>query len=171
MRNQGRAENMQWLDHQYLGYNYRMDEMSAALGITQLEKLGFLINERQKIAAFYTEHLLPYSDLIQVPVVDKNNSHTWFVYVVLLKNNKLKRDELITELAKQGISTKPYLPSIHLFSFYRKRFGYQKGDFPIAERISNSAIALPFYIGLKKEDIKYIVKALIDTIKRHEKSV
>lgn len=166
LRNQGRAENMQWLDHERLGYNYRMDEMSAALGITQLEKLDFLINERRKIAALYAKYLLPYSDLIQVPVIGDNNNHTWFVYVVLLKSKKLKRDKLITELVKQGISTKPYLPSIHLFSFYRKQFGYKKGDFPIAEKISDSAVALPFYIGLKREDINYIVDKLIKTIRR-----
>ena len=165
LRNQGRAENMQWLDHERLGYNYRMDELSAALGIAQLEKLDFLINERRKIAALYTKYLLPHSNLIQVPTIDKNNSHTWFVYVALLKNKKIKRDKLITELAKQGISTKPYLPSIHLFSFYKKQFGYKKGDFPISEKVSNSALALPFYIGLKKEDINYIVGRLIETVR------
>jgi len=168
LRNQGRSENMQWLDHERLGYNYRLDEMSAALGITQLKKLDFLINQRRKIAALYTKNLLPYSDLIQVPAIGKNNNHTWFVYVALLKNKKLKRDGLITELAKQGISTKPYLPSIHLFSFYRKVFGYKKGDFPIAEKVSNSAIALPFYIGLKKDDINYIVNVLTKTIKSYK---
>ncbi len=167
LRNQGRAENMQWLDHERLGYNYRMDEMSAALGITQLEKLDFLVNERQKIAALYTKYLLSHSELVQIPAIAKNNSHTWFVYVTLLKNNKLKRDKLITELAKQGISTKPYLPSIHLFSFYKKRFGYKKGDFPIAERVSNSSIALPFYIGLKENDVNYIVNKLTETIKKN----
>lgn len=170
LRNQGRSENMQWLDHERLGYNYRMDELSAALGITQLEKLDFIINERRKIAALYTKYLFPHSNLIQIPATAKHNSHTWFIYVVLLKNKRLERDKLITELAKQGISTKPYLPSIHLFSFYKKRFGYKKGDFPIAERVSNSAIALPFYVGLKKEDINYIVKELIQTIENYGKS-
>lgn len=174
LRNQGRSENMQWLDHERLGYNYRMNELSAALGIVQLEKLDFLIDERRKIAALYTKHFLPYSDLIQVPTIDRDNTHTWFVYVALLKNKKIKRDRLIAELAKQGISTKPYLPSIHLFSFYKKQFGYKKGDFPIAEKISNSAIALPFYVGLNKEDINYIVNKLIQAIKnyaRDEKSI
>jgi len=171
LKNQGRAENMQWLDHERLGYNYRMDELSAALGITQIEKLDFLINERKKIAALYTKRLLPYSDLVQVPTIGSGNSHTWFVYVVLLKSKKIKRDKLITELARQGISTKPYLPAIHLFSFYKKRFGYKKGDFPITEKVSNSAIALPFYIGLKEKDINYIVNKLIQTIKSYAKSV
>lgn len=167
LRNQGRKENMQWLDHQYLGYNYRMNELSAALGISQLAKLDKMIKQRRIIAKLYNKYLGPYSKLIEMPRTAVNNTHTWFVYVVLLKSKKLKRDKLITELAKQGISTKPYLPSIHLFSFYKKRFGYKKGDFPIAEKISNSAIALPFYIGLKKDDIQYIVKKLIKTIESY----
>lgn len=171
LRNQGRSENMQWLDHERLGYNYRMDELSAALGITQLEKLDFLINERRKVAALYTKYLLPYSNLVQIPAITQNNSHTWFVYVVLLKRNNLKRDKLIIEMANQGISTKPYLPSIHLFSFYKKRFGYEKGDFPVSEMVSNSSLALPFYIGLKKEDIKYITNKLINEVKNYGKRI
>jgi len=165
LRNQGRAENMQWLDHERLGYNYRMDEMSAAVGLAQLEKLDFMIRQRQKIAGLYTKYLSKkYKDLIQIPQTAKNNTHTWFVYVVKIKNKKINRDEVINKLREQEISTKPYLPSIHLFSFYKKGFGYKKGDFPISEDISNNSLALPFYIGLKESDIKYIVNKLISTI-------
>ncbi|MDP3792382.1 MAG: DegT/DnrJ/EryC1/StrS family aminotransferase [bacterium] len=165
LRNQGRSENMQWLDHERLGYNYRMDEMSAALGISQLAKLDAMIKEYRTIANWYSQHLKPHQQLFQIPWTAAGNSHTWFVYVVTLKQAKINRDKLITMLAEQGISTKPYLPSIHLFSFYKKQFGYKKGDFPIAEKVSNSAIALPFYIGLKKEDINYIVGRLIETVR------
>lgn len=171
LRNQGRSANMQWLDHKYLGYNYRMNEMSAALGISQLAKLDKMIRTRQTIAGWYHQYLAPYQRLIQVPQTASGNTHTWFVYVVTLNQTKINRNKLITMLAKRGISTKPYLPSIHLFSFYKKRFGYKKDDFPTAEKISHSALALPFYIGLKKEDIKYIVRVLIETIKSHEKSI
>lgn len=171
LRNQGRAPNMQWLDHKYLGYNYRMDEMSAALGISQLSKLGEMVKKRQTIAGWYYKYLAPYQDLIQTPQTAADNTNTWFVYVVTLNHDKINRDKLITALAQRGISTKPYLPSIHLFSFYKKMFGYKKGDFPISEKVSRSALALPFYIGLKKEDIQYIVKVLIKTVKSYEKSV
>ncbi len=171
LRNQGRSENMQWLDHERLGYNYRMDELSAALGISQLEKLDKMIKQRQTIAEWYNEYLEPHNQLVQIPRTAPNNTHTWFVYVVTLNQAKINRNKLITTLAKQGISTKPYLPSIHLFSFYKKMFGYKKGDFPISEKVSRSALALPFYIGLKKEDIKHIILMLIDTIKSYEKSV
>lgn len=164
LRNQGRAENMQWLDHKRLGYNYRMDEMSAALGLAQLEKLDFVIRERRKIAKLYNKYLREYSDLIQVPQTAKDNTHTWFVYVIKFKNKKINRDKIIDKLKKQGIHTKPYLPSIHLFSFYREKFGYKKGDLPISENVSDYCLSLPFYIGLKEGDIKYIVNKLTSTI-------
>lgn len=162
--NQGRSENMQWLDHKYLGYNYRMDEMSAALGLAQIEKLDFLIQERQKIAGWYNEILSRHSDLFQIPRIAEHNTHTWFVYVVTIKNKKNSRDEIIKKLAQEGISTKSYLPSIHLFDFYRKKFSYKKGDFPVSESVSRRALALPFYIGLKKSDIKYICRKLIKVL-------
>lgn len=164
LRNQGRAENMQWLDHKRLGYNYRMDEMSAALGLAQLEKLDFVIQERRKIANLYNKYLAKYSDLIQVPRIAENNTHTWFVYVIKIKNKKVNRDKVIEKLKKQEINTKPYLPSIHLFSFYKKKFGYKRGDFPISEDVSKNSLALPFYIGLKEDDIKYITNKLISIL-------
>lgn len=165
LRNQGRASDMQWLDHERLGYNYRMDELSAAVGLAQIEKIDFLISERKKIAEMYTKYLKPYSKQVQVPIAESRNTHTWFVYVILIKNSKIDRDDIIELLKKKGISTKTYLPSIHLFSFYRDTFGYKKGDFPLSESVSNKALALPFYIGLKEGDIKYICDVLIKAIK------
>lgn len=159
LRNQGRAENMQWLDHKRLGYNYRMDEMSAAVGLAQLEKIDFMIKERRKIADWYNKHLGDCKDKLQTPKTGKNNTHSWFVYVVQL-DEKINRDEMIEKLDKEGISTKPYLPSVHLFSFYKNKFGYKKGNFPVSELVSRQALALPFYIGLTEEDVKYICQKL-----------
>lgn len=163
LRNQGRAGSMQWLDHKYLGYNYRLDEMSAALGIAQLEKLDFLIHEREKIAQLYTKHFSAYPELVQTPRTAPGNTNTWFVYTILIKANT-KRDRVVAGLHTMNIDTKPYLPSIHLFGFYRKKFGYKVGDFPISESVSNTSIALPFYIGLKEEDIRYICKRVVEVI-------
>src|SRR3989344_1883707 len=84
LRNQGRSENMQWLDHERLGYNYRMDEMSAAVGLTQLEKLDWMIKERTAVANLYHKHLDKHQDILQLPYLAKGNTHTWFVYVVKL---------------------------------------------------------------------------------------
>ena len=167
LRNQGRSPNMQWLDHERLGYNYRMDEMSAALGLAQLSKLDYMIEQRRVIAALYNKHFLKYSDIVSLPQTAKGNTHTWFVYVVRIKDPKIKRDNVIEILAKQGISTKPYLPSIHLFSFYKNKFGFKRGDFPISEAVSDTSLALPFYIGLKDQDIKHIVAKVIAVIKNY----
>jgi perosamine synthetase len=87
------------------------------------------------------------------------------------KSPRVKRDAVIENLYKQGIATKPYLPSIHLFDFYRKKFEYKPGDFPISESISKSAIALPLYIGLTNKDIKYISEKVIETIKKHDERI
>lgn len=160
LRNQGRGDNMQWLDHVRLGYNYRLDELSSAVGVAQMEKIDFLLAERQKIAGWYEKYLTPYKDLITVPATAHYNTHTWFVYVVQVPK-KVKRDMLIKRLAKAGVSTKPYLPSIHLAEFYKKLFGYKVGNFPVTEEISARSLALPFYIGLTERDVKEITKRLI----------
>ena len=165
LRDQGRSENMQWLDHDHLGYNYRMDELSAAVGLAQLEKIDFLIKERQKIAGWYNKLLSKHPELFQIPAEKKGNIHTRFLYVVLLKNKSgRERDEIIGEMASAGISTKPYFPSIHFFNFYKKLFDHKVGDFSISESVSNRALALPFYIGLKEPDVKHICDKLVKII-------
>lgn len=166
LRNQGRTENDQWLDHKYLGYNYRLDEMSAALGISQLKKVDFMIRERGKIAGWYNNFLKSHADIIQIPNTILGNSHTWFVYVIKIVNKNTNRDQLIRNLKKVGISTKPYLPSIHLFEFYRRLFGYKKGDFPISEEISSFSLALPTYLGLRESDCKLISNKLLGEVNK-----
>lgn len=160
-RNQGRAENMQWLDHVRLGYNYRIDEMSAALGVAQLSRLRGSIKERGKIAGWYEKYLRPYSHLIRTPSAAPGRTHSWFVYVVEILKSGSNRDKLVTSLAKSGVATKPYLPSIHLFDFYRRMFKHKEGDFSVSEMISDRTLALPFYIGLKEMDIKEITRRLL----------
>jgi perosamine synthetase len=169
LRNQGRGENMQWLDHKYLGYNYRMDEMSAALGLAQLNKLDFMISERQKIAELYNRYFKEYSEYVQVPETASGNTNTWFVYVIQIKNKKISRDRILEGLSLKGIGCKPYLPSIHLFEFYKKTFGYRRGDFPVSESVSSKSLALPIYIGLTETQVKYIVEQFIALLKVYDK--
>lgn len=159
LKNQGRDINNQWLNHIRLGYNYRLNEMSCSLGITQLAKIDWLIKERQKIACLYEKYLGKYPKLLQTPQIAKDNTHTWFVYVVLAKN-QITRDRTIQSLEKTRIASKPYFPAIHLLDFYQK-MGYKKGDFSICENISSRALALPFYLGLAEKDIQYISQTLI----------
>lgn len=167
LRNHGRAENMQWLDHERLGYNYRMNEMSAALGVIQLTKLPKVVREHERLAGWYAEELKKYKNIISAPEVSPDNIHSWFVYVARIKDPKVNRDLVIKKMAEIGISTKPYLPSIHLFGFYRNKFGFKEGDFPVSESISRSSIALPFYLGLEKPDIEYICQKLAEMLKNN----
>jgi len=155
---------MQWLDHERLGYNYRIDELSAALGVVQLNKLDYLINQRAGVADLYNKYFSKHADVVQIPIVAADNTHSWFVYVIRIKNPKIKRDRIIEDLQKEGIATKAYLPSIHLFSFYKDKFGFKKGDFPVSELISSTSLALPFYVGLKEKDINHIVNKVISAI-------
>lgn len=165
LRNQGRADkDMRWLEHNRLGYNYRMDELSASLGIVQLAKLDPMIAERKKIAGMYNRFLAGHTDLVVAPSEKEGNTHTWFVYVVRIKGSRADRNNILNVLNQEGISAKPYLPSIHLFDFYKKGFGYKKGDFPISEMVSDTAIALPFYIGLKEKDVRYICGEFVKII-------
>lgn len=153
MRNQGRTDKGDWLTHERLGYNYRMDEMSASLGITQLKKIDWMIAEKRKIASLYNEMLSEFEG-IEILRIGPNRTHSYFVYVIRVKNKM--RNKLVENLNKEGIQTKPYLPVIHLQPFMREMFGYKEGDFPVAERISGETLALPFYIGLSKDDVEYI---------------
>ena len=170
LRNQGRTPNMQWLDHKYLGYNYRLDEMNAAVGVAQLENIDFLIKKRQELAARYSKALLPLAEHIVLPYTAPGSTHTWFVYVVLLRNRKLNRDKVIMDLAKAGVQCKPYLPSIHLFEFYRK-LGHKPGEYPVSESTSERSFALPFYIGLTKKHISHIAQTVSKVIANHEKHI
>lgn len=161
MRNQGRPKSDNWLVHERLGYNYRMNEMSASLGITQLKKIKWMISKRKEITSWYNKFLSNQPGII-TPATGRNRNHTWFVYVIRLEN--YSRDKLMSQLAKLGISTKPYLPVIHLQPFMRKMFHHHPGQFPIAETVTSQTIALPLYIGLSKKQIKYICDTIINLI-------
>jgi len=157
LKNQGRALNDQFMLHQSVGYNYRMDDLSASLGITQLSKLNWMIQQKDKIAKLYTEELKKHPHII-TPKTGDNRTNSWFVYVIRVTNGK--RDSLIADLANKGINTRPYLPVIHLQPFMKKMFKYKPGDFPVAEKISSQTLALPFYVGLTKDQIHFICQTI-----------
>ncbi len=163
MENQGRADDGSWLNHIRLGYNYRMDEMSAALGWSQLQRLDSLIKTREEIAKRYTARLKKVEGVI-TPHVMPDSRHTWFVYVVRVKDG-ISRDKVMARLKDHGVQTKDYLPSIHLQKFYKERFKYKEGDFPVCEKVSASTIALPLYVGMTDADIDYVGDALEEVIK------
>ena len=159
MRNQGRDEDGTWLRHVRLGYNYRIDEVSAALGVAQMQRLAELRDGRNRVAAAYDARLrdLPW---IAPPVVREGAEVDWFVYVIRL-DAAIDRDRLIGLLADDGIPARPYFSPIHLQPLYRERFGYREGDFPVTERVARSTLAIPFSSRLSDEEVERVVDALV----------
>ncbi len=164
MRNQGRDEGSGWYDHGRLGYNYRMDEMSAALGCAQLSRITEILDKRAVIAAKYG-HKLKHLDGVTVPYVAPGIKMSWFVYVVRLAPG-IDRDEVMRRLSQKGIGCRAYFQPIHLQPFYRQMFGYKPGDFPVTEAVAASTLALPFHNNLSEEDIDYVVDSLGDILGR-----
>ena len=163
LRNHGRADTDGWLDHSRLGWNYRIDDLSAALGIAQLEKLDLLLGLRSGVAARYAE-LLEGIDGLELPASDDaDHRRSWFVYVVKLSAGT-DRARVIAELEAQGIQTRPYLPSIHLQAYMRERYGFSEGMFPVSEDASRRTLALPFFPQLGPEDQERVATALASAI-------
>ena len=164
MRSQGRGESGEWLDHERLGYNYRMDELSAALGCSQMERIEEILEKRAKVAGMYGEKLAKVEE-VQVPfIVDYVNKMSWFVYVIRLERG-INRNKVLKYLNKEGVQCKPYFTPIHLQPFYKKMFGYKEGDFPVTEDVTGRTIALPFFNNLKEEQVEYVVEKLKEGIK------
>jgi perosamine synthetase len=158
LRNQGRLETSSWLQHGRLGYNYRLDDISAALGIGQLEKLDRILGARRSVASVYNELLADVE--VETPLPDDaDHVRSWFVYVVKLPLG-VDRDRVMERLDREGIATAPYLPSIHLQSYMRERYGFREGMLPVSEDCSARTMALPFHARLDRGDQERVADAL-----------
>jgi len=158
-RNQGRAPNMDWLDHDRLGFNYRLSDIACAIGIAQLGRLDELLAARRAVADCYREVLAEIEGL-QLPCPDTGKVvRGWFVFCVLLPRG-IDRDATIRRLREHGVASKPYLPAIHLMSFYRERFGHHPGEFPVCEDVASRSLALPFFPGLSEGQVEQVAAAL-----------
>lgn len=159
LRNQGRAEGDTWLEHTHLGYNYRITEMSAALGRVQLQRLDEMVAARAQVAAWYTERLQDF-ELVETPqVVPATTRMSWFVYVVRLAP-QIDRQRVIATLAEAGIPVRPYFAPIHLQKYMRDRFGYQPGDFPVTEDLGARSLALPFSSVMTADQVSLVCEEL-----------
>lgn len=179
MCNQGRGEAGVWLSHERLGFNYRMDELSAALGVAQMSRIEEIIAKRQRVAEMYNERLedvccvrLPY-------IAPEVTRMSWFVYVIRVELDSAKtepereerfRNNVMQHLLENGVGCRPYFTPIHLQPFYRKLFGYKEGDFPITEAVGRSSIAIPFHNHLTAEEVDYVAQVLEEGIKRFERA-
>jgi perosamine synthetase len=164
-RNQGRSPEMGWLDHDRLGFNYRLSDIACALGVVQLGRLDGLLAARARIAGLYREALASI-DGVELPCPDMEGSRRgWFVFVVQLPR-RVDRDTVIRRLAREGIETKPYLPAIHLMRFYRERFGHRMGEFPVCEDVAARSVALPFFAGMQEWQVRCVADELRDALGR-----
>jgi perosamine synthetase len=162
-RNQGRAPDMSWLDHDRLGFNYRLSDLACELGTAQLERLDELLGGRERAAALYGQALADIED-VELPYPDSGgNRRSWFVYVVKLPR-EVDRDATIESLRARGIDSKPYLPAIHLMSFYRERFGHREGEFPVCEDVSRRSLALPFFPQITEGQVARVADALREVL-------
>jgi dTDP-4-amino-4,6-dideoxygalactose transaminase len=174
-RNQGRPADMAEVEHDRIGFNYRLSDLQAAIGIAQVERVGELLNARDNVAALYRERL----SQVGAEAAGENDDHdivlpcensgderrSWFVFVVQLPVGA-DRDAVIASLAQNGIASKAYLPCIHLLPPYRERFGFVGGEFPIAERVSERSLALPFFTSMTESQVDRVCTALREALGR-----
>jgi perosamine synthetase len=161
-RNQGRAPNMDWLDHDRLGFNYRLTDIACAIGLAQLERLDDMLAARARVAGWYRE-ALGGTD-VELPCADTGAERRgWFVFVVQLPR-RVDRDSVIEGLGKRGVASKPYLPAIHLMSYYREAFGHREGEFPVCEDVAARSVALPFFPAMTEGQVAEVAEALVAVI-------
>lgn len=159
LRNQGRDIFDAWLNHTRLGYNYRLDELSAALGLAQIQRIEELLAKRDRVAAWYNERIGAIQGVRQPHIVDTTTRMSWFVYVVRCENG-VDRNLLRHHLQEHGIPSRPYFTPIHLQPFYQQQFGWKRGDLPHTEHAGDSFLALPFSGVMTKEQVDYVCDAL-----------
>ena len=164
-RNQGRAPDMGWLDHDRLGFNYRLTDIQAAIGLCQLDRLDGMLADRARVAGTYREALAGIEGL-ELPCEDAGGDvRGWFVFVVQLPRG-VARDDVMAGLRALGVQSKPYLPAIHLMSFYRERFGHRPGEFPVCEDVAERSLALPFFPAMSEGQVARVAEALARVLDR-----
>ena len=170
LRNQGRDPNGSWLEHTRLGYNYRLSDINAAMGIVQMQRLEEIMERRQRVALGYIQLLMdnPY---VVLPTIDSDTEMSWFVFVIRLADTFTVEDRhaILQQLRKTGIGCSNYFPPIHLQPYFRKAFGYKPGDFPVTEYVADRTIALPFYTRMTSTEIEVVVHHLTQAIEQRLK--
>ena len=162
LTNQGRSDDGAWLVHSRLGFNYRLSDVHAAIGIAQIERLDWMQDARARIAGMYQERMAHIDGV--TPMYEGPQRRSWFVYAPRLDAD-LDRDRIIGRLEAEGVSAKPYLPCIHLQPYYREEHGHAPGELPITEAISASTIALPFFCEMTDDQVDRVCQAMDRAIK------
>ncbi|EGK12909.1 DegT/DnrJ/EryC1/StrS family aminotransferase [Kroppenstedtia eburnea] len=167
LRNQGRGLNSGWLNHEVIGYNYRMSDLQAAVGLAQMERLTEMLKKREDVAGHYLELIGQYGLPISTPFIHPHCTMSWFVFIVILPKGA-DRKKIMDFLMQKGIQTRPYFPAIHLQQSYINRFAFCKGDFPITEEMAERTLAIPFYNQLSATEQKYVVEQLAFALVRED---
>ena len=162
MRSQGRAVTGLWLYHERLGYNFRLSELHAALGIVQMKRLDEIIEKRAHVAQTYMNYLKNIQGITLPYISPQVTKMSWFVLVIKLDEN-IEREQFINFLLENGVSAKPYFTPIHLQPFYRE-MGYKEGNYPVTEKVGAKTVALPFYNTLTEEEIRYIAEVVNEEV-------
>ena len=153
-----------WLRHDHLGFNYRLDEMSAALGLSQLARVEELLHRRDEVASLYAERVRDIPGVALLSPMETTTRLSWFVLIVRLSEG-IRRDQVMEYLQERGVPSRTYFSPIHLQPYFVKNFGFREGDFPITERVAKSTMALPFHPNMPLADVEYVVTALKMAIK------
>lgn len=162
-RNQGRAPDMGWLDHDRLGFNYRLSDIASAIGLAQLDRLDSMLAGRQRVAGLYRQALAGIEGL-GLPCEDAGGDRRgWFVFVVQVPHRH-DRDAVVRALRERRVQSKPYLPAIHLMSFYRELYGHREGEFPVCEDIAARSLALPFFPEMTEGQVARAASALREAL-------
>lgn len=165
MRNQGRGISENWLEHVRLGYNYRLDELSSAMGLEQMRRIDEILSKRDSAAKRYSE-LLSRIDGVTVPAIaDYVTSLGWFVYVIRLEDS-IDRDGFMDYLRDNGVQCRDYFRPVHLQPFYIKQYGYKEGMLPVTERVSRQTVAIPFFSNLSQEEQEYVAETITRAVER-----
>jgi perosamine synthetase len=160
LRNQGRATPGtsglgNWMQFERLGYNYRMSEIQAALGVAQLERLDEILEARRVVANRYIERFMGLSDVV-LPNISDETTMSWFVFVLRLNDQYtgVERDRIVQGLHRHDVGSAAYFPAVHVQPHFQE-LGYRRGDFPITESVAERTLALPFYTRLSARDADF----------------
>ena len=163
MRNQGRDDAGTWMNHVRVGYNYRLDEMSAALGLSQVSRLDAILDHRENVARMYSERLADVPGVTVPNVLPETTRMSWFVYVIQLDEG-IDKTDVIAQLDARGVPRRPYFSPIHLQPIYREMYGYQGGEFPVTEAVAQRTLAIPFYSLMPEDEVDYVCEQIREVV-------
>jgi perosamine synthetase len=168
-RNQGRSASPhdRWLEHETLGYNYRLSDINCALGLSQLRRLEEVIIARSRIARLYDDALKDNPAIIRPPLYESGCDISWFVYVIRLEDHldRDARNHVMRHLQASGVECRNYFPPIHLQPYYKRKFAYPQGSYPVTEHVSQRTIALPFFNHLSEGEVDYVCSTLTKALR------